>query len=318
MNCVEGFEKTYGKEPEAVAFCPYRICPLGAHIDHQFGKITGLAIDKGIHIAYKAKYNGVCELTSLNFPKRAQFYVNAVPEGKEGDWADHLRGAAKMLNEHYALRLGSSGVIEGDLPIGGLSSSAAVIIAFLSALCKVNNIQLTEHEMIITAKAAENEYVGVSCGKLDQSCEILCKKNQLLHLGTKDDTYELIPTNPAMKPYKIAIFFSGVERSLASSKYNMRVDECKSAAYALQAFAGIEYGKYENVRLRNVPVGIFEQYRESCPSSGASAHNTTTPRKPAWKRARRHGAGVTLKNTAGFPLKAADRPCSIMKAARMR
>ena len=193
--------------------------------------------------------------------------MNAVPEEKEGDRADHLRGAAKMLNEHYPLCLGISGVIEGDLPIGGRSSSAAVIIAFLSALCKVNNIQLTKHEMIMTAKAAENEYVGVSCGKLDQSCEIFCKKSQLLYLDTKDDTYVLIPTNPAMKPYtyKIAIFFSGVERSLASSKYNMRVDECKSAAYALQAFAGIEYGKYENVRLRDVPVEIFEQYKGKLP-----------------------------------------------------
>ena len=265
MNCTELFEQIYGKEPEAVAFCPYRICPIGAHIDHQFGKITGLAIDKGVHIVYKAKRNGVCEMTSLNFPKRAQFYVNAIPEEKEGDWADHLRGAAKMLNEKYPLRMGISGVIEGDLPIGGLSSSAAVIIAFLSALCKVNNIHLAEHEMIMTAKAAENEYVGVSCGKLDQSCEILCKKNQLLYLDTKDDTYELIPTNLAMKPYKIAIFFSGVERSLASFKYNMRVDECKSAAYALQAFAGIEYGKYENVRLRDVPVEVFEQYKDKLP-----------------------------------------------------
>lgn len=217
-----------------------------------------------------------------------------------------MRGAAKMLNEHYHLRLGISGVIEGDLPIGGLSSSAAVIIAFLSALCKVNNIQLTKHKMIMTAKAAENEYVGVSCGKLDQSCEILCKKNQLLHLDTKEDTYELIPTNPAMQPYKIAIFFSGVERSLASSKYNLCVDECKSAAYALQAFAGIEYGKYENVRLRDVPVEVFEQYKDKLPEQWRKrAHNTTTPRKPAWKRAQRHGAGVTLKNTAGFPLKAA-------------
>lgn len=111
----------------------------------------------------------------------------------------------------------------------------------------------------------QTEYAGVSCGKLDQSCEILCKKNQLLYLDTKDDSYELIPTNPAMKPYKIAIFFSGVERSLASSKYNMRVDECKSAAYALQAFAGIEYGKYENVRLRDVPVEVFEQYKDKLP-----------------------------------------------------
>ena len=65
MKCVEKFASIYGREPEDIAFCPYRVCPLGAHSDHQLGKITGLAIDKGIHIAYKPKMNGVVELVSL-------------------------------------------------------------------------------------------------------------------------------------------------------------------------------------------------------------------------------------------------------------
>ena len=140
MKCVEVYKELYHQEPFDVAFCPYRISPLGAHIDHQYGKINGLAIDKGIHMAYHPKQNGVVELQSLNFPKRAQFFVNAVPDEKQGDWADHLRGAAKMLGEKYRLKVGLSGIIEGSLPIGGLSSSASVIICFLSALCKVNSI----------------------------------------------------------------------------------------------------------------------------------------------------------------------------------
>ena len=97
MKCVEVYKELYHQEPFDVAFCPYRISPLGAHIDHQYGKINGLAIDKGIHMAYHPKQNGVVELQSLNFPKRAQFFVSAVPDEKQGDWADHLRGAAKML-----------------------------------------------------------------------------------------------------------------------------------------------------------------------------------------------------------------------------
>ena len=267
MNCIEKFSSIYQKEPLDVSFCPYRISPLGAHVDHQLGVINGLAIDKGIHIAYGPKQNGVIELASLNFPKRAQFHVNAVPEVKVGDWADHLRGATKILNEKYKLRVGLCGVIGGTLPIGGLSSSAAVIISFLAALCKVNGIQLEPMEMIMMAKAAENKYVGVSCGKLDQSCEVLSKKNHLLYLDTKDDSFELIPTHPDMKPYKIAIFFSGLERSLASSKYNLRVDECKSAAYALQAYSGMDYGKYADTYLRDVPVEVFEQYKSRLPEN---------------------------------------------------
>ena len=259
------YEQIYKKSPEGIAFCPYRICPLGAHIDHQLGKVTGMAINVGVRIAYSAKQNGVVELSSVQFEKRAQWYVSSVPEAKQNDWADYLRGATLALNDKYPLRVGLSGVVEGSLPIGGLSSSAAVIIAFLSALCKVNNITLTEREMIAMALEAENKYVGVACGKLDQSCEVYSKKNHLLYLDTKDDSYELIPTNPVMKPYKIAIFFSGIERNLASSKFNMRVDECKSAAYSLLAYAGIEYGKIGETVLRDVPREVFLQYKDRLP-----------------------------------------------------
>lgn len=84
MKCVEEYYRLYQKDPSDVAFCPYRISPLDAHIDHQFGKINGLAIDKGIHMAYRPKHNGVIELHSLNFPKRAQFHIHGIPETKEG------------------------------------------------------------------------------------------------------------------------------------------------------------------------------------------------------------------------------------------
>ena len=269
MKCEEKFFEIYGKENEGLAFCPYRICPIGAHSDHQHGKITGFAIDKGIHIAYRPKRNGVVELSSLNFEKRAQWHIHSTPKVKENDWADYLRGATIALARRHPLEVGLCGVIQGSLPIGGLSSSAAVIIAFLSALTAVNGIHLSPSEMIVTALEAENKYVGVSCGKLDQSCEVYSKKDHLLYLDTLDDSFELIPTNPVMKPYKVAIFFSGVERTLAGSKFNMRVDECRSAAYAMKAFAGMEYGKFEETHLREVPAEVFRQYQDRLPENWA-------------------------------------------------
>lgn len=119
----------------------------------------------------------------------------------------------------------------------------------------------------MTALSAENNYVGVSCGKLDQSCEVYSKKDHLLYLDTKDDSYELIPKHQNMKPYKIAIFFSGVERKLAGSKYNMRVDECRSAAYALKAYAGMEYGKFNETFLRDVPYEVYLEYKDRLPEN---------------------------------------------------
>ncbi len=267
MTAYEVFEQTYKKAPEHRAFTPYRVCPLGAHSDHQLGRITGFAIDKGIHIAYGPKKNGVIEIQSLQFEKRAQWHVSETPDTPQGDWADHLRGATIALDSRYPLRIGLCAVIEGELPIGGLSSSAAVIITFISALCHLNSIELEPQELIEISKEAENNYVGVSCGKLDQSCEVYCQKDHLLYMDLRDDSYELIPNPASMKPFKIAIFFSGLERSLAASAFNMRVDECRSAAYALKAYAGMLYGKFKETNLREVPYEVFLEHKDKLPET---------------------------------------------------
>ena len=268
MKCEEKFFERYGREAEGVTFSPYRICPIGAHSDHNLGKITGMAIDKGIHIAYSKKKNGVVEMSSLQFPKRAQWHIREIGE-KTGDWADYLRGATWALSKEHTLTVGLCGVIEGSLPIGGLSSSAAVILAFLDALAKVNGIRLEPRELIETAFDAEKNYVGVNVGTLDQSCEVLSRKDHLLYLDCRDSSYELIPTSPEMKPYKIAIFFSGLEHSLAGSKYNMRVDELRAGVYALQAFSGYEYGKFNQANARDVSWEIYQEYKNRLPEPWA-------------------------------------------------
>ena len=248
------------------AFCPYRVCPLGAHIDHQLGIVSGFAIDKGIEVEYEKTDDGSIVLTSAEFAKKVEFSANTTPE-LENDWADYLRGALVSLKRKHDVSYGIKAHIRGSLPIGGLSSSAAVIIAFLSALCRANNIKVSRSELISIAHWAENEYVGVKVGRLDQSCEIYSKKDHLLYLDIKDDTYELIPKNPDMKPFEVAVIFSGVERTLVGSKFNMRVDELKSAAYALKAFSGMEYGKFQDTYLRDVPQEVCDAYKDKLPEN---------------------------------------------------
>ena len=167
------------------------------------------------------------------------------------------------------MRVGRCAVIAGEFPIGGLSSSAAVIITFLCALASMNHIRLSSKELISIAQEAENKYVGVDCGKLDQSCEIYCRKDRLLYMDMQNDRYELIPTPANMKPYKIAIIFSGLERSLVSSQFNMRVDECRAAAYALMAFSGRDYDKFKNTNLRDIPYETYLEYKDLLPEPWA-------------------------------------------------
>ncbi|MGN0907702.1 MAG: galactokinase family protein [Bullifex sp.] len=275
MYSEERFREIYNREPET-SFCPYRVCPLGAHIDHQFGPILGFALDYGVHMAYGIKNNGIIELQSMNFPKRVQFHVSSVPETKEGDWGDYLRGATKAIGEKYKLTKGLCGVIRGALPSGGISSSAAVTICYMKALCKVNGIALSDSEYIYLAKKAENEYVGVASGKLDQSCETLCRKDRILYMDCRDDSYRNISAPSSMKPFRIGIFFSGLERNLATSAYNNRVDECKASAFALYSYAvtdrrgdySLEEGqKFQDMRLRLIPEDIFKEFGVRLPVS---------------------------------------------------
>lgn len=264
---INEFIKLYPNATDVrTSFCPYRVCPIGAHIDHQFGMVTGFAIDKGIEIFFSPTDNGIIELQSTTFVGKLQFHVSKVPS-KKYDWADYLRGATMALGERYTLNYGIYALVCGSLPIGGLSSSAAVILAYLNALCMANDIRPSQREMIEIALRAERDYVGVGVGKLDQSCEVYSRKDHLLFLDTLNDNYELIPKNTKMKDFEVGIFFSGVERSLGGSAFNMRVDELKAASYSLKAYEGMEYNKFADSYLRDVPYEVFEKHKDKLPEN---------------------------------------------------
>lgn len=265
MRCAEYYEREYGRAPEAVAFAPYRVCPIGAHVDHNLGKTMGFAIDRGVRIAYAAEESGAVEVRSLQFPGCVHWRVDGVPPERLGDWADHLRGATLALGRRFSLRAGLRSAIEGELPIGGLSSSAAVILAFLSALCAVNGICLSGEDWVSIAREAENQYVGVACGKLDQSCEVYGKKGQLLYMDFQEGSFARIPPAAGMKPFAIMVFFSGLTRLLAGGGYNTRVDELRGAAYALKAYAGMEYGGFAQTNMRDVPLEVYQAHGARLP-----------------------------------------------------
>lgn len=270
LSIQEVFENHFPGEKEILtAFCPYRVCPIGAHSDHQYGLVTGLAISEGIHIMYAPTNDGEVSLHSMNIFGDHSFNVKKIPQSNK-TWSDYVKGAVMSLKRKHDITVGVRAVVMGTMPIGGLSSSAALTIAFLSAFCRVNSIKPDAKEIIEHALWTENNYVGVKCGKLDMSCEVLAKKNKLLYLDTMDDSFELLPGSKRMKPYEFVIFFSGVERSLmSSSAFNTRVDEMKSAAYAMKSYAGMEPSTFADTRLRDVPLEVFEAYKDKLPEAWA-------------------------------------------------
>ena len=247
-------------------FSPYRVCPLGAHVDHQHGLVTGFAFDKGVDLWFNPTEDSQVRLKSLTFEGDVEFDLMKPSQVREGNWGDYARGAKYALKKRFELKRGIEGVIKGSLPVGGLSSSAAVLTAYVMALAKANDISLTKMEVIKIASQAEKEYIGLTNGILDQACIVLGEKDSLLFLDTDSEQYRVIRKNPSMPEFEIAIIFSGLTRNLVSSDYNLRVAECKTAAWNMMAYAGVPLKTLDKTFLRDVPKEIYDQTRERMPA----------------------------------------------------
>lgn len=262
----QAFIDKYGEEPQYHIFSPYRVCPLGAHVDHQHGLVTGFAFDRGVDLYFTPTEDGWVELNSLTFEGKVRFDMKAPVQVKNHNWGDYARGAKFALKKRFEIKRGIKGYLQGSLPIGGLSSSAAVLVAYVMALAKANDIALTKMEVIKIASDAEREYIGLTNGILDQSCIVLSEKDGLLFLDTESEEYRIIRRNPKMPPFELAIFFSGLTRSLVTSDYNLRVSECKAAAWNMLAFTDQPLKTLDKTFLRDVSKETYAKTKERMPA----------------------------------------------------
>ncbi len=246
-------------------FSPYRVCPLGAHVDHQHGLVTGFAIDKGVDLWFSPSTDGHVHLESKTFDGIIDFDVTQASLMKQGNWGDYARGAKYALRKRFNLKYGIRGVIQGSLPVGGLSSSAAVLTAYVMAFAKANDISLEPFEVVKIASEAEREYIGLNNGILDQACIALGKKDGLLFLDCDSNEYRVIRRNPDMPDFEIGIFFSGLTRSLVNSDYNLRVFECKTAAWNMLAYLDQPLKTFDRTFLRDIPKATYDQTRIAMP-----------------------------------------------------
>jgi len=246
-------------------FSPYRVCPLGAHVDHQHGLVSGFAIDKGVELLFSPSPDSMIEMQSHPFNGKICFDLNTPMTGKQNDWGDYIRGAVYALKKRFQLKYGINGLIKGSLPIGGLSSSAAVLVAYVMALSDANNIRLTRMEIIRITSEAEREFVGLNNGILDQACVVLSEKDNLLYLDTDTNDYRLLPVSNEMPAFEVGVIFSGLTRSLISSDYNLRVIECKVAAWNILAAKNQTLNTLEKTFLRDVPEEFFLETKAAYP-----------------------------------------------------
>jgi galactokinase len=282
-------EKGGVNEDELRVVCaPLRICPLGAHIDHQLGLVTGMTMDRNILLAFAPNREGKVWISSTTFSPPVEFSLDNVPARVPSDWGNYVRGAVLALQQKYDLQYGIYGIVHGDMPIGGLSSSAAVGVAYLLALEQANGLEVPPLENIRLDQYIENVYLGLNNGILDQSIILLSDEKHLTYLDCQSVEVQMIDSPFQQNDFEIVVVHSGVNEALVGTDYNRRVAECQEAARLMLEWAGYNVpapstplrrgsgqgSGHSSLTLRLVPEEVYHTYGRRLPEklSKRAAH----------------------------------------------
>jgi galactokinase/galacturonokinase len=229
------FERQLGPGgPVRVVRAPYRVCPLGAHTDHQRGLVIGLTIEPAVHAFYRARPDRSSRVRSREFPGEVVIDPGDA-RGPADGFGAYLFAVARSLAADRPVARGADVWIEGDLRPGGIGSSAAVQIAFLLALSDVNGVRLDRAAAMNLVMGAEREGAGVQIGLLDPAVILFGERDHLVYLDCAEGVPRVQKLAASLPRFEFLLFDSGVDRVLPGSPYNDRVDECRAAARALGA-----------------------------------------------------------------------------------
>lgn len=232
---------------------PGRINVIGEHTDYNEGFVLPAAIDKAAYIAVSLRDDDEIHLVAMDLNQK--FSVNLKDLQPVGDisWPNYILGsAAQFLNKGVKLT-GFNAALTSTVPIGaGLSSSAAVECATVFALNELLQTNIDKLDMVKMAQKAEHEYAGVMCGIMDQFASMMGKKDYLIKLDCRSLEYEYVPFK--LDGIKVLLLNTSVKHSLASSEYNNRRKECKTAVdWVSEHVQGIN-------SLRNVTEEMLNKY----------------------------------------------------------
>ena len=250
---------TFQVDPATIRhlFVPYRICPLGAHVDHQGGHVLGRIINSGTVLAYTLHPEPEIRLASTNFAGSVKFPIGA--DIQPDHWARYAQAAALALTQSHTISRGFTGVTSGTLIGAGLSSSAAVGLAYLQALADANNISLSAANLVELDYQLEHAFLGLQNGILDQSSILFGRENELVYIDTRNRQSRPVPDPRQADDVVWLIVHSGIVRELTrGGGYNQSVAECKAAARWLLPEASV---------LSDVPSGVFTDNAHAMPDN---------------------------------------------------
>ncbi len=221
------FESFFGVSPEAVVRAPGRVNLIGEHTDYNDGFVLPAAIDRYIDFAGRRRRDRTVRAYSVDFRDSVEFSLDDIQRDSAHPWSNYLRGVSKLLQED-GHRLGGADVaFGGDVPReAGLSSSAALEVGATTFWQRLMDLRLDPVYVVKLSRRAENEFVGVPCGIMDQFISTLGRADHALFLDCRDLAYRHVPLRADVR---IVVCNSGVKRALAQSEYEVRLKQCRQA-----------------------------------------------------------------------------------------
>jgi galactokinase len=229
-----------------VARAPGRVNLIGDHTDYNDGFVLPMAIDRAVWIALRPSEDGRVRVDSLDFDERGEFDLRALPARRDADgWLEYVRGVAWVLNGAGLPVRGWEGVVAGDVPLGaGLSSSAALELAAMVAFAATGDLEWEPKQMARLAQRAENVWVGVNCGIMDQLISAAGEAGHALLIDCRSLDTRAVPIQESAA---VVVLDTATRRGLVDSAYNERRRQCEETA----RFFGVRV-------LRDVDADAFE------------------------------------------------------------
>ncbi|MBE0686874.1 MAG: galactokinase [Anaerolineaceae bacterium] len=240
----DAFIHQFGTPPEFVVRAPGRVNIIGEHTDYNDGFVFPMAIDRAVWIALRSSTSSTVSVHSLDFAKSIHFDLRQL-EHKDETWGEYIKGVAwSLIQTGYKLQ-GWEGVVSGDVPLGaGLSSSAALELATARAFSAVSNFIWDPSMMARICQTAENKWVGVNCGIMDQLISAVGIKDHAVLIDCRSFKFQSFPLPPNTT---IVVLDTSTRRGLVDSAYNERRQQCEAAAdfFGVSALRDVSFQTFE-------------------------------------------------------------------------